>query len=243
MSFLLGCCILLIWPVWVIVSAPRAFFLNLFRIPALNGEWLVRIHKSMSFSRVELTVESLTNVGCLAILATGLYLFVSIALCRGRTKLADMRGFLFSFIITAGMFGIAYIPPIMWKQYLAMPVPFMIICLMYMLMWLRGAGCFKFYKAGLIIFIVAIIVTVGSHTIVLRRIPKIFNLNSWVPVRIHRISEDIAARTKGRKLALTMGGLYAIEGGLDSYKEFSAGPFVYRVADFLSQEEREIVTA
>ncbi len=59
-------------------------------------------------------------------------------------------------------------------------------------------------------------------------------MGNWVPIRVHRISEDIAAKIKEPKLILTLAPLYAIEGGSDSYTEFSAGPFVYRIADYMS---------
>jgi hypothetical protein len=57
---------------------------------------------------------------------------------------------------------------------------------------------------------------------------------------LHRISEDIAAKTAEPKLILTLAPLYALEGGCDIYTELSAGPFVYRVADRLSAWNRDI---
>ncbi len=115
-----------------------------------------------------------------------------------------------------------------------MPVPFLVAGFTCPLMWLRKFGYIKYFKIGFIIFIVGTIMTVTSHMIVLRRIPKLFGVGNWVPIRVHRISEDIAAKTKEPKLILTLAPLYAIEGGSDIYTEFSAGPFVYRVADYMS---------
>jgi hypothetical protein len=39
---------------------------------------------------------------------------------------------------------------------------------------------------------------------------------------------------------LTLGPLYALEGGLDIYPELACGDIVYRVADSLSAEERAL---
>jgi hypothetical protein len=128
----------------------------------------------------------------------------------------------------------------MWRQYLAMPVSFLVLGFAYPLMWLRKFSYIKYFKIGLIIFIVGIVMTVTSHTIVLRRIPRLFDLQNWVPVKVHRISEDIAAKIKEPKLILTLAPLYAIEGGSDIYTEFSAGPFVYRVADYISSWNLDI---
>ena len=40
-----------------------------------------------------------------------------------------------------------------------------------------------------------------------------------------------------------MGPLYALEGGCSIYNELSAGPFVYRVADLLSESDRKKIKA
>ncbi len=161
-------------------------------------------------------------------------------LCRQKLKAVDARGALLSFLAAAAMFGTAYIPSTMWRQYLAMPVAFLVIGFAYPLMWLRKFNCIKYFKIGLIVFIVGTIITVASNTIVIQRIPKLFDLENWAPVRVHRISEDIAARIKEPKLVLTLAPLYAIEGGCQCYTEFSAGPFVYRVADYMSNRNLDI---
>jgi 4-amino-4-deoxy-L-arabinose transferase-like glycosyltransferase len=43
LPFLIAASGVSVWPVWVIAQAPRAFFLNIVRIPVLYGEWLKRI--------------------------------------------------------------------------------------------------------------------------------------------------------------------------------------------------------
>jgi hypothetical protein len=232
LPFLVSCAIVLIWPVWLIASAPRAFFLNLFWIQVLNGKWLQKM--GMVHNKFSLTFESLTTVGYLAIITIGIYLCVVLVLCRRKLKGADTGKALLVFLVAVVMFVVVYIPSTMWRQYLAMPVPFLVAGFAYPLMWLRKFGYIKYFKIGFIIFIVGTIMTVTSHAIVLRRIPKLFDAGNWVPIRVHRISEDIAKKIKEPKLILTLAPLYAIEGGSDSYTEFSAGPFVYRVADYMS---------
>ena len=83
-AFLVSSAIVLIWPVQLIASAPRAFFLNVFWIPVLNGKWLHEI--GMAYNKVGLTFGSLTTVGYLAIIATGIYLCVVLVLCRHKLK-------------------------------------------------------------------------------------------------------------------------------------------------------------
>jgi hypothetical protein len=238
LAFMVSCAAILIWPIWLIVSAPQAFFLNLFWIQVLNSEWLRKI--GMVHNKVDLTFESLTTVGYLTIVIIGIYLCLVLVLCRRRLKGVDAGKALGVFLVAVVMFGVAYIPPAMWRQYLAMPVPFLCISFAYPLMWLRKFSYIKYFKIGFIIFIVGIVATVTSHTIVLRRIPWFFSLENWAAVRVHRISQDVAEKIKEPRPILTLAPLYAIEGGSEIYIEFSSGPFVYRVADYLSAWNRDI---
>jgi hypothetical protein len=238
LPFLVSCAAILVWPVWLIASAPRAFFLNLFWVPTLNGKWLRETR--MAYDKGWLTFKSLTTVGYLAIIVIGFCLCVSIVLCRQKLKLVDARGAMLSFLAAAAMFGAAYIPSTMWVQYLAMPVAFIVTGFAYLLMWFRKFNYIKYFKINLIVFIVGTVITVASYPIVLQRIPRLFDLENWVAVKVHKISEDIAARIKKPRLVLTLAPLYAIEGGCRCYTEFSAGPFVYRVADYMSGGDVDI---
>jgi hypothetical protein len=238
LPLLVSCAAVLIWPVWVIASAPRAFFLNLLWIPALNGEWLRKI--GMVYDKVGLTLESLTTAGYLVIIIMGICFCMPAVFCRQRLRQADVKGALLSFLVAIAMFGTAYIPSTMWRQYLAMPVAFIVIGFAYPLMWFRKFGYIKYFKINFIIFIIGTIIVIISHMVLLQRIPGLFDLESWTAIRVHKISEDIAASVKEPKLVLTLAPLYAIEGGCRCYTEFSAGPFVYRVADYMSGRDLDI---
>ena len=63
---------------------------------------------------------------------------------------------------------------------------------------------------------------------------------NWTPIQLHRASQEIAAKVPAPRLILTLGPLYALEGGCDIYPELSAGSIVYRIADRLSPGERKI---
>ncbi|MHC4719128.1 MAG: hypothetical protein ACYSYT_01470 [Planctomycetota bacterium] len=81
------------------------------------------------------------------------------------------------------------------------------------------------------------------YPVVLYKIPELLAPQGWVPNRVHRISKDIAEKTEGSKLILTLAPLYALEGSCDIYTELSAGVFVYRIADFLSPSDCRIAHA
>jgi hypothetical protein len=77
----------------------------------------------------------------------------------------------------------------------------------------------------------------------LHRVPKLLDPQSWAPVQLHRISEDIAGKTKSPKLILTLAPLYALEGRCDIYPQLASGSFVYRVADWMTASDLETVRA
>jgi hypothetical protein len=74
----------------------------------------------------------------------------------------------------------------------------------------------------------------------LLRIPALAKPETWPAVKMHRIAVDIAENTPSTKRALTLAPLYALEGGCDIYREFSAGVFAYRVGGLMTDEQRQI---
>ena len=67
LPFLIAAAVLLLWPVWVIALAPRAFFLNLVKIPTLYGQWLHQI--GMVHNKYDLTRACLTRPGYFVLIA------------------------------------------------------------------------------------------------------------------------------------------------------------------------------
>jgi hypothetical protein len=141
-------------------------------------------------------------------------------------------------------FVIALIPPTMWMQYLAMPVPFLVTGLAFPLLYLRKLagknGTNTHFKIASGLAGVCVFVVITSCPDVLQRIPIVLAPEKWEPIEIHKISEDIVENTKEPKLILTLGPLLALEGGGDIYTELSCGAIIYRAADSLSASERSI---
>ena len=242
LPFLIAAAVVSAWPVWVIAHAPRAFFLNLVKIPKLYGEWLHQI--GMVFNKFELTLACFTQPGYFVILVLGIYLCLITLYLRRRLKIPDVRALLLAALLPLTFLIIALIPPTMWRQYLAMPVPFLVIGFALPLLYLRkladksGANMHFKIAAGLVG--VCVFVAVISCPFVLYRIPIVLVPERWEPTEIHKISEDIAERTKEPKLILTLAPLLALEGGCDIYTELSCGAIIYRVADSLSASQRSI---
>jgi hypothetical protein len=132
----------------------------------------------------------------------------------------------------------------MWRQYLAVPVPFLTISFALPLLYLRNAaeknGTGIHYRVAVALAAASVFIAAVSSPYVLKRTPIVLAPERWQPIEIHRISEDIAERTKRPQLILTLGPLLALEGGCDIYTELCCGSIIYRIADSLSPSERRI---
>jgi len=237
LPFLIASAVVSIWPVWTMALAPRAFFLNLFWMPMLNGEWQRQI--AMSPGRFDMIFSSLTTPGYSLLIVMAVYLCVILAWHHRKLSIPNKANALLAALLPLVFFIIAFIPLTMFKQYLAVPVPFLVISLAFPLSYLRRLTRRTNFNIASALAASCLIVAVASLPVVLRRIPKLFNPESWTPIRLHRISEDIAEKLKSQdsKLILTLAPLYALEGGCRVYPQLSAGPFAYRIADFMTPAE------
>jgi hypothetical protein len=156
----------------------------------------------------------------------------------------DMRNLLLAALLVLVFFIIALIPPTMWKQYLAVPVPFIVIGLAYPLFYIREladkAKDSRQFKIACAVVVLCVFVAVVSYPIVMYRTVVLFYPEGWTPIQVHKLSQDIAEKTPEPKKILTLAPLFALEGGCEIYTELSCGSIVYRVGDRLSAWNRDI---
>jgi len=105
LPFLLAGAVFSIWPVWVIARAPRAFFLNLVKIPMLYGQWLREI--GMVHNKFTLTFACLTTPGYFVLLALTIYLCLSAFFLRRKLKIAGGINLLLAALLPVVFFIIA----------------------------------------------------------------------------------------------------------------------------------------
>lgn len=248
LPFLAGALLAAVWPAWVIAQAPRAFWLNLVRIPTLYSRWLHEI--GMTFGKIALTLNAvLTPAGLILLILAGGLAWTGF---RHRANLEEQekRQAVTAAVLPLVFLLIIYIPPTMWIQYLAMPVPFLAIAFAYPLLALRrraedlkadraswrgfGRHVVTFALPGAALLCVLIYPAVLSRAI-FALVPE-----KWEPVRLHGVSREMTKQVKEPRLVLTLGPLYSLEGGCDIYPELSSGSIVYRIADRMTPEERRI---
>jgi len=86
----------------------------------------------------------------------------------------------------------------------------------------------------------ATLLSVVAYPVVLSRIVFVLVPEKWAPVALHRLSRELARGIDERGPVLTLGPLYPLEGGRDIYPELSGGAIVYRIADQMTAEERQV---
>jgi len=242
LPFLGAAAVTLVWPAWVVAQAPRAFFLNIVKIPMLYGEWLAKI--GMVHDKLDLTRACLGTPGYFVLIGIAAYFGLAIFFMRRRLEITKGRNLLLAGLLAAAFFVIAFVPPTMWRQYLAVPAPFIIIGLAYPLLFLRKLGQAakdaRHFKTACVLIGICVLVAVVSNSIVLKRLPLALVPEEWTPIIKHKISEELGQTVPEPRKVLTLAPLLALEGGRDIYDELSAGAIIYRVGDSLTADERAV---
>jgi hypothetical protein len=131
----------------------------------------------------------------------------------------------------------ALLPTPSWYQYFYALVPFAILLAAFGLSRLMSqAGSQKQWL--LLLFVQFVLLANLYHPQDYRRIPFLRYPELWRPVQFHQVGSPIAELSGAGKV-LTLRPTYALEGGAQVYPQFATGVFAWRVAPFLSPEQRQ----
>jgi len=238
-AFFCGAAIVSAFPIYIISLAPRAFWLNVIKVPFLNAALLEK--SGITTDKLSLLYRFLTTYSCAIILIViifGWLVMLTINRVRRKKGLTDT---VLGLLLAAGFGIIAFTPPVMWKQYLGVWSAFLVIAAALPLGWIKQSiehihNRANRYLAGLIM-ITLLTAAVAIHPAPFIRIPNVFVTERWTPVKQHKIAQDIASKAGYGKRILTLSPLLALEGGCKIYPQLSAGQFLYRVADFMQPGE------
>jgi hypothetical protein len=226
-------------------KAPEALFLNIIRIPALNAAFLNK--NEWVHSKAELTKLALLTPAYIGMIIFACY-FMIMRFITGRPTAQTEKSKERLCIAVAAAFMISvFVPPTMWRQYWAVPIPFILICLAYPFSRLCDTISSNKLKnsylttAGTILVLTVVASLYISLPFSLKSVPGLFDRKAWIPLQLHNISSDIHDNIITDGPVLTLSPLYAIEGGSTIYPQFSAGPFVYRIADDLSEKAKQYI--
>ena len=236
--FLLASCIVSLCPLYIIAQAPRAFYIDVFTIPLLNSQYLHRI--GMAYDKLYLVHHVFSQPIYLITILLSVCLWLAAFIRRKNIDTAAHRPLILAAVLAAAFFFIALITPTSWEQYFAMPIPFLIISMAYPLAGL----CTVVHSNRIKLTATAVVVlSLVLNPDPLKLLPAVTLPSQYVPMQIHSLATDIAAKVgKGNRI-LTLAPLFAIEGGCEIYPQLAAGPFAYRVADSMTPEDRAIAKA
>lgn len=244
LPFMLGTFAAAAWPMMIIAKAPEAFVLNVVRIPALNAAFLREA--GWVFDKTQLTLTALLNPAYAVLIILFGYLVFNSYVLKKTISGSDKQKKILFYLTAAAFVVIAFIPPTMWLQYWAAPTTFIIIGFVYPLKNMCEAASSnvknkkRLHLTMIFLFMAAALcIYVSSPSIAFNAI----NTDNWSPLSVHKISCDINRNIVEDGAILTLSPLHAIEGGGKIYPQFSAGPFVYRIADKLSAEQKNFVHA
>jgi len=210
---------------------------NLVDIPRIYGEYLR--DTGPTHGKLDMALACLVQPGYLALLVA-----IGFALLQAR-KIDAPPGArnkqMLLWLVPASCLIIAFIPPTLWRQYLAVPVPFLCLTLAVPFCSLRlsaDTGNAKPLQKALIASIVCVLMASGFQLVTLLRHPPKLALSTWAPARLHKASRKIAEAIHESGPVLTLAPLYALEGGCTIYPELSCGAIVFRVGDLLSPQQQ-----
>lgn len=247
LPFLIAPLITLILPVWTMVRAPHAFFINVFEMPMLKMQFIRRMQLMMGTTLYDKFAEILTDFteqrGVFPFLVA-ICLVVLIILGRRKLELSNLRNAVLAILVPVIFLIITLcVPEYLYENFVIL-IPFMIISFAYPLLYLRRLGAsgspHRLFRTISIVVIACAFSQAASQPFLLRRISRILRPQSWVPMKVHEISEEIAQKSKEPKLVVTLAPLYALESGCDIYSELSAGWEGCKIASALSASKREV---
>lgn len=234
------------WPIWVVFQAPRAFLLNLVHIPGLYGQWLQEIggtHDKAELTWACLTEPTMLLTILLCVMAWCFHMRKPLAKTQNHLNVdqALALGLPLTFVV------IAFIPPTMWDQYWAIPVPFLLAGCAYPLrtvwIYLKTPAKLQIRRSFVLTLGMMTIVVVSINPAPLLGFVFAFVPRTWIPLQMHHLAHTIHDSVEPQKKVLTLAPLWALEGNYRIYPELSCGSIVYRVADQLSDDQRILVHA
>lgn len=246
LSFLIAPIISLILPLWTMFQAPHAFYLNVFKMPILKMQLIHKMQSRMGVNLYDKIVEILTYItdprGIFPFLIV-VCLTVLIVLSRRKLELSNLKNTVLAILVPVIFLIISLCSPQVMYENFTISIPFVIISFAYPLLYLRMLrtnGPPRLFNIASIIVIACAFSQVVSQPLLLLRTSLIFRPQSWIPMKVHQISEEVAEKTKEPKLIVTLAPLYALESGCNIYLELASGWDGCKIASALSDSKREI---
>lgn len=193
--------------------------------------------KAMSFVAKFLVAESVWFGGS-GLLAAVLVGVSGIVLARRNPARLSWWPILLVLALAACAAIVSFTPTPAFPQYYEPPIPFLIVLFFLVYRQLDEPARSKMKP---LLATVGVLALAAIMPRIVADVPSAMRWTQWTGDRIHtdgkRIRDIVDASGAKGKVA-TLAPIVVLEGKLPIYREFGAGPFVYRVADFMSEAER-----
>ena len=132
----------------------------------------------------------------------------------------------------------AFLPTPTWYQYFYTPLPLIILGIIYTLSCLDRLSR-PVHVKSLLVFILGIFLVNFFHFDQYPNLRRLAHPGSWYPIQTRVLGHKIQSIT-GDGRVLTLSPLFPLDGGAKIYPQYATGPFAWRVADLLTEEQRSL---
>lgn len=221
----------------VIAHAPAAFLFDNF---SYNGPVNAAFRgSSASFwpalgAKAVFLLETILHPSTLALLAA--YLFVTTRMPHAASAPSYLARLILALLPFAAVGALAPTPS--YTQYYCPIVALLVVGVLAGLAVNLGTGDFRLRRRSTVTVLIAL--AIGAPFAIYYYAPGVAMLaapSTWEPCRMHADAMSIRSHVRSGK-CLTIAPITAMEAGLDIYPPFVTGPFAWRTARFLSDNQR-----
>ncbi|MBN1436199.1 MAG: hypothetical protein JW936_03920 [Sedimentisphaerales bacterium] len=250
-SFAVGVGLLSAWPLSLLIRFPEQVYLNIYRIPKLCGAWIQEADLGAYKFRIILDAISSPEYIATIALAIGMLVIYSQQKTKHQHTIHAKYAFLLAWILVLLFAIIMIIPPQMWYQYIALPVPFLVIASAWPAAYLIRerkdrtpqktaksiiSRLLSPYPALAVVLCIAVL----YNPYVIFRLLWLPDYQTWTPIHMRHIAESFGRQITQPGKIMTLDPLLALQIDRPIYNELLTGTFVLPIADQLTPHQREI---
>jgi len=233
-------------PVLFLLSDVEAFVFNNLGYHTLNTQWrrITEYTGTMSLTSkinyARLIFFQADNLLLLFTIILGPLLSVNNRQMMQRIKGMRSTSAVLAFLLVLTAVATAIAPTPSFYQYFATPISFLFLLLIYSFSAISSDRPALY---GRFLFMLVLFSAAYSVPLRLRQAVDLTQRNGWSGLRVHDTAMEIEAvltengMRNGRKIA-TLSPLFVIDSTFSTYSELSTGPFLYRIGDLISAEQR-----
>src|SRR5688500_816262 len=236
--FLAGTLLGLLPTIFLVLSAPTAFAFDNWTYHQVNHAYWQQqgYDRAMDVvSKLAYLKDVIAEPGNLALLAGFLLLGVPAFVVALRNRQRAYMPLAFIAVLVAALLIGALAPSPTWYQYYYALVPVLAVGVVLSVSSLQSDE--RWRQWNLAVLGLAVVVSGAYGPPAYLRLNDNLSPESWVPIETHRIGIEIK-QVVGEGRVATLAPLFPLEGGVRIYEELASGPFVWRVAPLLDEQQR-----